>query len=313
MPKVSVIIPNYNHAPYLKQRIDSVLAQTFTDFELIILDDHSTDNSKEIIGQYEDHPKVSRVVYNQTNSGGPFNQWKKGIELAQGQYIWIAESDDWCETYLLQTLVNGLDNNPQCVLAYAQTYTINGDNVIQQVSLHDKLEEYIDGKTYIKNYLTAGCSIWNASMALFRKEYYQHVSPGFTTFKMSGDWLFYIGMAKQGDVFVSGRVLNYFRNHEKDVSGKMYASGKNYIEELEILKILKNESLISHAEYKKHLLDKYIRFTVFRSKFPAEVQATVLASFYNHEGRSYKNFLTVQGKVSLFKIRVKRRLNLIFE
>jgi len=49
MPKVSVIVPNYNHAPYLKQRIDSILAQSYQDFELILLDDCSTDNSREML------------------------------------------------------------------------------------------------------------------------------------------------------------------------------------------------------------------------------------------------------------------------
>lgn len=86
-PSVSVIIPNYNHALYLKQRIDSVLNQAFQAFELIILDDCSTDNSREIIEQYRDNPKVSQIIYNQENSGSVFKQWIKGIELCQGDYI----------------------------------------------------------------------------------------------------------------------------------------------------------------------------------------------------------------------------------
>src|ERR1700749_2948806 len=122
---VSVIIPNYNHAQYLKQRIESVLGQTYTDFELIILDDCSTDNSREIIEAYRDHDKVSHLVFNKTNSGSTFNQWQKGIELAKGKYIWIAESDDWCEPTLLVTLVTALEDNESCVLAYVQSYVVN--------------------------------------------------------------------------------------------------------------------------------------------------------------------------------------------
>ena len=59
MPKVSVIVPNYNHAPYLKQRIESILNQTFQDFELILLDDYSSDNSREVISDYSSHSKVT--------------------------------------------------------------------------------------------------------------------------------------------------------------------------------------------------------------------------------------------------------------
>ncbi|MEG2479884.1 MAG: glycosyltransferase family 2 protein, partial [Mucinivorans sp.] len=92
-PKVSIIVPSYNHAPYLKERLDSILGQTFRDFELIILDDSSTDNSQQIIEQYSSEPRVSHVVYNKINSGNTFVQWQKGVDLAQGEWIWIAESD----------------------------------------------------------------------------------------------------------------------------------------------------------------------------------------------------------------------------
>src|ERR1700752_3159230 len=77
-PKVSVIIPNYNHATFLIERIDSILCQTFQDFELIILDDCSNDNSRSIIEKYHGHEKISHIIYNPTNSGSPFMQWQKG-------------------------------------------------------------------------------------------------------------------------------------------------------------------------------------------------------------------------------------------
>ena len=76
MPTVSVIVPNYCHAPYLEQRIESILQQTFQDFELILLDDCSTDGSREILERYRNHPKVSGIFYNERNSGSPFKQRK---------------------------------------------------------------------------------------------------------------------------------------------------------------------------------------------------------------------------------------------
>ena len=89
MPKVSVIIPNYNHAQFLEQRIQSVLDQTYQDFEIIYLDDASTDNSNEVFAKFANNSRI-RAIYNQTNSGSPFKQWNKGIRLAQGEYVWIA-------------------------------------------------------------------------------------------------------------------------------------------------------------------------------------------------------------------------------
>lgn len=70
-PKVSVIVPNYNYARYLPDRIDSILKQTFQDFELILLDDASTDGSAALLERWRNHPKVSHIVVNDTNSGSP--------------------------------------------------------------------------------------------------------------------------------------------------------------------------------------------------------------------------------------------------
>ena len=99
---VSVIIPNYNHAQYLPERIESVFGQTYPNYEVIILDDCSTDNSREVIEQYRTNPHVSQIIYNEENSGGVFKQWKKGLSLAKGDLLWIAESDDKCENTFLE-------------------------------------------------------------------------------------------------------------------------------------------------------------------------------------------------------------------
>src|SRR5271155_4024439 len=108
MPTVSIIVPNYNHARFLRQRIDSILTQTFQDFELILLDDCSTDQSRSILREYTTDPRV-RLEFNDANSGSTFKQWNKGVSLTRGKYIWIAESDDYADPRLLERLVGELD------------------------------------------------------------------------------------------------------------------------------------------------------------------------------------------------------------
>src|SRR5712671_345349 len=110
-PTVSVIIPNYNHARFLRQRVDSVLGQTFQDFELILLDDCSTDERQSIIPENAADPRV-RMEFNEKNSGSTFKQWNKGVRLARGEYVWIAESDDYAEPQLLEKLVSRLNAEP---------------------------------------------------------------------------------------------------------------------------------------------------------------------------------------------------------
>ena len=82
-PLVSIIIPNYNHADYLEERIRSIFNQTYTNYEIIILDDRSTDNSIEIINKFRDNSHISNIIINEENSGSPFKQWFKGISLAK--------------------------------------------------------------------------------------------------------------------------------------------------------------------------------------------------------------------------------------
>ncbi len=133
-PEVSVIIPNYNHARFLRQRIDSVLNQTFTNFELILLDDCSTDNSRDIIESYRKEARVSNIVYNEINSGSPFKQWEKGNQLAQGKYIWIAESDDYCENSFLRSALNMLEKHNHAV-HFCQSKMVDENNATLEDTL----------------------------------------------------------------------------------------------------------------------------------------------------------------------------------
>jgi glycosyltransferase involved in cell wall biosynthesis len=90
------------HASFLEERINSILKQTYKNYEIILLDDKSTDNSIEIIKRYENNYHISHIKINKTNNGSPFIQWEKGFNLAEGELIWIAESDDSCDADFLK-------------------------------------------------------------------------------------------------------------------------------------------------------------------------------------------------------------------
>lgn len=126
-PLVSVIVPNYNHSAYLMSRIDSILAQDFDNFELILLDDCSTDNSRDILLKYQSDNRVTHIVFNEQNSGTTFKQWDKGLLLARGKYIWIAESDDFAEKNFLTETVTALEGNPDVVLAFTGSQMVDAD------------------------------------------------------------------------------------------------------------------------------------------------------------------------------------------
>ena len=201
MPTVSIIIPNYNHAPYLRQRLDSIYNQTFKDFEVIILDDCSTDNSKEIIEEYRSRSQTSLIVYNKNNSGSPFKQWAKGFDLAQGEYIWIAESDDWAETNFLETLVPILNKNESLSLAFCESFweyperTTFGQLFIRNT--------FFKGLDFIQNKQIFSNNIVNASSVLFRKIILSKISTDYQEFRGSGDYILWSYFCEQGDIYYS--------------------------------------------------------------------------------------------------------------
>ena len=125
-PKVSIIVPSYNHASYLRERLESIYRQTYWNIEVILLDDCSSDGSVEILQEFAQRFSDRTIChFNDTNSGGVFHQWKKGLELASGELVWIAESDDACSENFLAELVRFFANSA-VMLAFARTEFIQG-------------------------------------------------------------------------------------------------------------------------------------------------------------------------------------------
>ena len=92
MPKVSVVVPNYNYGRFLAQRLSSILAQSFRDFELLYLDDASTDESPEVVERFRGDPRL-RTLRNEVNSGHAFRQFNAGVRLAQQVVVGAVEFD----------------------------------------------------------------------------------------------------------------------------------------------------------------------------------------------------------------------------
>jgi glycosyltransferase involved in cell wall biosynthesis len=238
MPKVSVIVPNYNHAPYLKQRIESILNQSYQNFEVLLLDDCSTDGSHEVLLSYKDHPKVTQVVFNEKNSGSAFLQWSQGILLAKGEYVWIAESDDWAEPELLTELVRLLDIYPRAGLAYCNSAFFQmdqqyADSASEKASKfksdHWAYEYCVSGKEEIEHALLWDCTINNVSSVLMRKSVISSLFPLNRPFVYSGDWYCYLRIATISDIAYTPKTLNNYRNHACNISKK---AGYNYLIEL---------------------------------------------------------------------------------
>ena len=310
MKMVSVIIPNYNHEDFLPKRIDSILQQTYCDFEIIILDDCSTDKSKTIIEKYRNHPKVSIIIYNEQNSGSTFLQWQKGIELAKGELVWIAESDDWCKPELLNILVNGIENNPNCVVAFCQSYCMENEEKIKWQSIAQE-KGVMSGITFFEKRLIYGCTIFNASMAIFKKEFALKIPADYTSYKMAGDWFFWLHIVQWGDVFISDQLLNYFRKGKDNVSSKLYDSGNNIMEELNVLEFLTTQTFANQQLVRSSIYNKYNNFLRNRHKMQLEEQQKLYDKFYQllNGKANFKKFVQIK-KIQQIGRKIKKRLHL---
>jgi glycosyltransferase involved in cell wall biosynthesis len=260
LPMVSAIIPNYNHAPYLKQRIDSVLSQTHRDFEVIILDDCSTDNSKEIIETYRGHPKITNIVYNERNSGSTFRQWKKGIDLAIGEWVWIAESDDYCEPNFLASFyqktlgLKGVD-----LFFFRSRIVVEGAGAgLQRIDIPEiplNAQAFVESSMYFDNVLI------NASAVLFRREQALRKWNGdIFNFKLAGDWFFWVNILKDSKALHCSMPLNFYRKHDISVSSESTKKGLWLKEGVLVQQWIEDNYSIAYLKRKELSRVLYLRF-----------------------------------------------------
>jgi glycosyltransferase involved in cell wall biosynthesis len=220
MPTVSIVLPNYNYAQYLDERIQSLLSQTYRDFELIILDDASTDNSLEVINRYAADPRVSTQFYTE-NSGSPYKRWNDGAELAQGKYLLIAGADDSCHPDFLRKLVEKLESNPSVGLAYTQSWNIDGEgdkthlwtNWTDDLSQNRWSTDFINVGEDECKYLLFKNTIPNASAVLMRQKTFAEAGKFDPGFRLAADWMLWTKMLMISDIAFVAEPLNYFRTH----------------------------------------------------------------------------------------------------
>ena len=313
-PRVSVIVPNYNHEKFLERRLNSVLGQTFRDFELIFLDDASNDGSLMVFEKFQNDPRV-RSLFNQSNSGSPFIQWNRGLEMARGEYVWIAESDDFCEDQFLEKLVKKLDDNPTAGLVYSQSWIVSeADEKIEVLDWYYVFgggkrwaKDFVNsGKDELQRYLSIQNTIPNASAVLIRKAALcEFTAP--EHMKICGDWLFWVDILLKSDIAFVAEPLNCFRQMSPTSQRKVTARlGLEVIESFEIqrrmLSTLKIEPVFKQRMFNHHLR-RWASLSFHESLD------------HDYDRKVYQNFLTVyeeEGAASLAdQIRVRAYFYLI--
>ena len=283
VPGVTAIVPNFNHARFLEERLRSIAGQKLAPDEIIILDDASTDDSRELIERFAKSSKIPvRVVFNERNSGSVFRQWEKGVALASSPLIWICESDDHCESTFLSVLAPYFcDQSIMMAFGRIEFADANGrvapgmdgyrESAAKGVwaSPHvASAADWFEGALGVRNVMA------NVGGCLFRR---QTIEPAVwseaQTYRVCGDWFLYIHLARGGRIAFDPAAVAYFRQHEANTSVKSFKRLDFYGEHARVAREMRRVRGVSDGQICR--MYSFV-FDHFRTHFPK----TELPSLY---------------------------------
>jgi glycosyltransferase involved in cell wall biosynthesis len=212
-PKVSFVVPCYNFGHLLPDCINSILSQSYPDFEILIMDDCSPDNTPAVAQSFTD-PRV-RYIRNDPNLGHLRN-YNKGIGMARGKYVWLISGDDRLRVnYALDRYVRLLEAYPNVGYVICQAVKLrNGLEVgILDYSVHAPRDRIFDGRKFLAKRLIKGNAIVAAS-GMARKECYDKISLFPLDMPWSGDWYLWCVFALCFDVAYIAEPLVCYREHQ---------------------------------------------------------------------------------------------------
>lgn len=256
---VSVIVPNYNYAEYLEERLGSIFYQTVSPAQIIFLDDASSDDSVSVAEELLSKQDIPYQIIASEENSGVYNQWIKGFEAATENWVWIAEADDRCEPDFIEKLLSLADEDTNIVYAESQRIDGNGDVTANDNRAHSRdvsttrwSESYKElGVREVVDALCFRNTIPNASAALLRRSSLHDAKSVLSGLQYTGDWKLYSHLLRSGNIGYCAESLNHFRRHEKSVT-RIRGKSLDYLEELANIR----EYLCAHFPIRQEDMDR---------------------------------------------------------
>lgn len=220
---VTAVVASYNHAEFLVRRMESLIAQTYLDLEILVIDDCSTDNSVEVLRKYRSHPRVTLVVREQ--NGGWVAVSNQGVEMATGEFVLFANCDDDCDSSMIQRLVAAIQTHPTAGMAFCRSVLVDerdnplGDDfTVRERSFRARCStDTLLSGAETSRFLLHSCVIPNLSAALFRRECFANVGNLSSSYRVCCDWDLFFRIAARYDVAYVAEPLNRFRQHSSTI------------------------------------------------------------------------------------------------
>jgi glycosyltransferase involved in cell wall biosynthesis len=223
-PTVSIIIPSYRHAAYLQERFDCLINQSFRDWKMLVIDDHSPDDSMERIRELAVDPRIE--IREHTKNQGLNATINEGLEWAQGEYVHIAESDDAIDSSLLERLVGLLEGRPHVGLAHAALEVVDEqsermwlyrDRLPDDVRAHLAKDYVASGQDEFRRLVVGVNHIGNCSGVLFRRSCFEKYGGRDERFRQTAEWHMWMRYCLGWDVAYCAEPLVKWRRHEASV------------------------------------------------------------------------------------------------
>ena len=219
-PLISVVFTSYNHATYLRQAVESILNQTYKNFELIIVDDCSTDQSPSILLGYQQDPRV-RLNLLEKNTGSYVKASNYGAKMAKGEFLLFAQCDDFAHPEQLERLLNAIEQKNEIGVVYSRSNMVDGKGTVFEDDFrgrerafrkHCYMDTFIDGDL-MRRFLSYSCVIPNLSAALIRRSLYEKVGGISERYLVAADWAFWLTISEYANFYYISKPLNNFRQH----------------------------------------------------------------------------------------------------
>ncbi|MFC2061357.1 glycosyltransferase family 2 protein [Elusimicrobiota bacterium] len=211
MNKYSVIIPSYNRKLFLGKAVETVLSQSYAEFEIIIIDDGSTDGTKELLEKYEDE----RIRYIYQDNRGVSSARNRGLKEAQGEYIAFLDSDDWWHRDKLTETDLAVEDNPEYLIFHTQEKWYRNGKVLNQKKIHEKPSGYI-----FENCLKL-CSV-SISTAAVKREIFEDIGSFAEDLPVCEDYDLWIRISAKYPVYLIDKVLTLKEGGHKDQLSRKY-------------------------------------------------------------------------------------------
>ena len=261
-PLISIILPVYNRPDYLEKAIDSVLKQTYNNWELIISDDASDEKTKQCLHQYENHSKIT-IIYNFVNLG-LFANVNKAIQKSNGEYLLLLCSDDILLENCLENSVALLNKYERINLLLSchqpmdqegrilNSEFYNRSITLYRLWLQKNTDSVFSSEIILPLLLREGGSVnGNLTGMFFDRQLFNRIGGFIEYWSQVPDWEWVYRAAKDGSIILSQIPRTIIRSHSQTLSGNNFKNFTNSFEVMEMVKILLSDSYISQLKDSK--------------------------------------------------------------